>query len=264
VDAGWRWGLRDRWSGTWWPQGIAVGEHRGIPVVLVSWYAQERRGRRMGARLTVVDLRDERRPRYRHVLLVAPEDDGLAPVPIHAGGIAWTGDRLYAAATFGGIREFRLDDLARAPGRGPFGYRLVLPQHAEYAAGGEREERLRYSFVSAAGPSELVAGEYRTDAGGRLARLRITDDRAEVVQVLRPGVVAMQGAACRDGVWTVSASRGERAGDLWHGPPGALERIEGALPPGPEDLAVDGTGRIWGVSEFPRRRWLYRLATTVG
>ena len=47
-----------------------------------------------GVRLSFVDLRDARRPRYHHVLLVEPVrgDDGSIradPVSIHAGGIGW-------------------------------------------------------------------------------------------------------------------------------------------------------------------------------
>ena len=262
VARAWRWRLLDRWSPRWWPQGVAIGAHDGAPVALVSWFAQPwgpRRGRR--ARVTVVDLRDARRPRYRHVELVTVGADGApAPVPIHAGGIAWTpdGTRLYAAATFGGIREFRLEDLARA------GRRLVLPQHAEFAAEGEPRERMRYSFVSTASAGELVAGEYRTDDRGRIARLRVDDDHAEIVELFRPGIVAMQGVALDAGVWSISASRGDRdAGDLWHGPRDALVRHAGALPAGPEDLAHDAAGRLWGVSEYPGRRWLYELAPAV-
>ncbi len=232
--------------------------------MLVSWFAQDwgpLRGR--GARLTVVDLRDADRPRYRHVDLVTVEPDGsLSPVPIHAGGIAWMpdGERVYAAATFGGIREFLLADIVRV------GRRIVLPQHAEFAADGEPRERLRYSFVSAVGahaPDELVAGEYRTDDRGRIARLRVDDERAEIVELFRPGIVAMQGVALDGATWSVSASHGDRdAGDLWRGPRDALVRSAGALPVGPEDLAHDGAGRLWGVSEFPRRRWLYELSAT--
>jgi hypothetical protein len=70
----------------------------------------------------------------------------------------------------------------------------------------------------------------------------------------------MQGVALRDGVWAVSASRGDREpGDLWIGPRDTLVRHPGALPPGPEDLAYDDAGRLWGASEFPGRRWLYEL-----
>jgi len=253
VARAWRWDLCDRWSRRWWPQGVALGEVGGLPVALVSWFAQGGRG----SRVSVVELRDPDRARYRHVELVAVGRDGaLEPVVIHAGGIAWMPgtDRLYAAATFGGIREFRLDDLTR------IGRRLVLPQHAEFAASGRHEERLRYSFVSAAGDGGLVAGEYRTDTGGRIARLRVDDERAEVVEAFVPGIPSMQGVALRDGVWAISASRGDREpGDLWLGPRDALVRHPGALPPGPEDLALDAAGRLWNVSEFPGRRWLYEL-----
>jgi hypothetical protein len=264
VARAWTWDAADRWSRVWWPQGVALGEHHGAPVALVSWFAQERRGIRRGARVSVVDLRDARRPRYRHVLLVAIGADGaLETVPIHAGGIAWLpgadGGFLYAAATFGGIREFRLADLARA--HGPFGHGLVLPQSAELIAQGERHERLRYSFVSAVeGARELVAGEYRTDDRGRIARLRVGEEHAEIVETFTSGIAAMQGVALRDGMWSVSSGNGPNArGDLWHGPRDALVRRAGALPPGPEDLALDARGRLWGASEFPRKRWLYEL-----
>jgi len=270
VAQAWTWSLLDRWTQLWWPQGVALGEHEGAPVALVSWFAQVRRGIRRGARLTVVDLRDERRPRYRHVLLVEVGAGGaLRPVPIHAGGIAWVpgadGGRLYAAATFGGIREFRLADIARA--RGPYGHRLVLPQVAELVPEGARHEQLRYSFVSVAedgrdelGREDLVAGEYRTDDRGRIARLRVSATHAEIVEVFTPGIVAMQGVALRGGTWSISASRGDREpGDLWRGPRDALVRHPGALPPGPEDLALDPGGRLWGATEFPRKRWLYRV-----
>ena len=128
---GFRWGVLDGWSQRWWPQGIELLDERD-DVLLVSWFAQERRGATQGARITVVDRRDRRRPRYHHVLLVEPFRDGsvvrMRPVSIHAGGLALVGERLYVAATYGGLRRFDLGDVLRVSGRGPFGYRHVLPQ----------------------------------------------------------------------------------------------------------------------------------------
>lgn len=263
VDRAYRWRWRDEWSQIWWPQGIALGEHEGRPVALVSWFAQEKRGVKRGARISVVDLADLRRPRYRHVLLVAPVARGggvaLDPVVVHAGGLAWVGDSLLVAATFGGIREFRLDDIVRVPGRGLFGHRYVLPQAAAVTQP-EEGERMRFSFVASAG-LEIVAGEYRKDERGRVARLVRNDEGFGVEGAFAPGIREMQGAVLHDGTWFVTAGRGDKLnGDLWSGPEGALERIPGALPPGPEDLALWPERReLWSVTEFPWKRWLYSV-----
>ncbi|GAB3411548.1 hypothetical protein GCM10027515_33280 [Schumannella luteola] len=208
-----RWHRLDDWSQRWWPQGIEVIRRDGRRVLLVSWYAQKRRGASQGSRLSIVDL-DVRRPRYWNVLLVnAVTDDAASggvrfePVEVHAGGIAVTGDRLLVAAASGGLREFRLGDLlllggsgrARAgipwaAGRLPFGHRIVLPQHRAYSSLGARG-RLRFSFISlesgkAGGTADvgtgtgtgtagayLVAGEFSsTPAGGRLLRIPLDAD----------------------------------------------------------------------------------------
>jgi hypothetical protein len=127
---GFRWRTPDGWSQRWWPQGIELLDERD-DLLLVSWFAQPRRGVNQGARITVVDRRDRRRPRYHHVLLVEAWRDGsvirMRPVIIHAGGLAVVGNRLYVAATYGGLRRFDLVDILRVKGRAPFGYRCVLP-----------------------------------------------------------------------------------------------------------------------------------------
>jgi hypothetical protein len=280
ATEGFRWRLRDVWNTTWWPQGIAPGEHHGRQVVITSWFAQKKRGREMGSRISVVDYSDPKRPRYHHVLLVAPrrEHGGIAldPVVVHAGGIAVSGDRLFVAATFGGIREFRLDDIMRAPSRGilrrpagPFGYRYLLPEFASYGPTESKKTpgRMRYSFLSldgaAAGSGDvrLVTGEYSKDDERRLARLRLVDGRTEIDELHQPGIPQMQGAAVQDGRWFVSASQGDKTnGDLWVGDPAALVRLPDALPPGPEDLALWPERRqLWCVSEFPGKRWVFGL-----
>src|ERR1700712_1289560 len=66
VD-GFRWGLFDSWSVRWWPQGIEVLSGHDDSLLVVSWFAQPRSGVTQGARITVVDRRDPRRPRYHHV-----------------------------------------------------------------------------------------------------------------------------------------------------------------------------------------------------
>ncbi len=198
IVESYRFGLLDDWSRRWWPQGVDVRpaaseDATARPVLAVSWFAHPRRGVGQGARLSFVELRG-RTARYHHVLLVDPVADAdasggpgdsggaddagvrLDPVPVHAGGVAWAGDRIYVAATRGGVREFRTADILRldrraarrgGAARAPFGYRHVLPQHARHDAVAEGGELLRYSFVShenVAGASHLVAGEY-SDGG---------------------------------------------------------------------------------------------------
>ncbi|HEX4443370.1 MAG TPA: hypothetical protein VHZ81_07335 [Galbitalea sp.] len=277
LEFAYGWRFADQWSGVWWPQGIAVGDYNGAPLALVSAYAkQDRHGNQQGARISVIDLRDAAHPAYRHVLLVSPRrtESGvvLDPVLIHAGGIAWMGDRLLVAATFDGIREFRLSDIRRVPrGSEIFGYDFVLPEFSHHEpADSSLQGRMRYSFItvetgsairSDASSAKLVAGEYARDDSHRLARVTQSGDQTVVEQSFIPGIVHMQGAALHNGTWYVSSSHGEnRGGDLWSGPIDALRKRDRVLPPGPEALAVwPERNQLWSVSEVPGRRWIYGI-----
>lgn len=266
--SGFRWRFRDTRSQRWWPQGIALGSSHGVPFAVVSWYRQPRRGRGAGSRITVIDLRDLRRPNYWHVLLVEPRATSAGavfePVVVHAGGIAVAGERLFVAATFGGIREFRLSNILRSPARSRLlGHGHVLPQIAAYSPAAA-DRGLRFSFLSLeTGERELpdvvrlVAGEYDTGQGGRLARIELTERRATAQEELVPGIAGMQGAALHRGTWFVSSSHGTEPGDLWTGTPADFRRV-GPLPPGPEDLAVwPERNQLWSLTEWPGKRWVF-------
>jgi hypothetical protein len=270
---GFRWGVLDGWSQRWWPQGIELLEGND-DVLLVSWFAQERHGATQGARITVVDRRDRRSPRYHHVLLVEPWRDGLVvrmrPVGIHAGGLALVGDRLYVAATYGGLRRFDLRDILRVSRRAaPFGYRHVLPQSGhERLLGGEGDDRMRFSFVSVerdptGGSEHLVVGEFGPESHGRrLGRIPLSEgsERVGLIDLHEPGIPRMQGATIVDGIWFVSASHGLKPGDLWVGSGGTWVRHAAVLPPGPEDLSASHDGRrLWSLSEYPKRRWVFAI-----
>ncbi|MBU1588664.1 MAG: hypothetical protein KKH51_12060 [Actinobacteria bacterium] len=242
-----RWPRREQQDATWWPQGIDV--QGGF--LVVSWHHPEG-GTDTSARVTFVDG-TRRRPRFWHVLLV---DGDLLPIAIHAGGLAWHGDRLYVADTFGGLRHFDTRDIAVRDG----GY--VLPQSGGYrSAHGEGERAMRYSFASlehGTGTPRIVAGEYRNGTDdARLLRAELGGSITEV----HGGPDRMQGVCVVDGTWYVTTSNGPlRGGDLWVGLPGALVRRPGVLPPGPEDLAHEpGSRRLWSVSEHPGSRWVYAI-----
>jgi hypothetical protein len=264
---GYRWRFRDRWTQTWWPQGVSAGEYEGVPLAMATWFAKPRRGVEMGSRLTVLDLRTLR---YHHILLVSPRRarGGIEydPVKVHAGGMVWSGDRLFVAATFGGIREFRLTDIRLVPKPGVYGYRYVLPEFASYEPPAGVPHKMRYSFISlesAAGDDDLrlVSGEYGKPDTLRLARMRLGSGQTVIDEMHVPGIPQMQGAVVRDGTWFVNASRGDKhGGDLWVGKPGAMIRHAGVLPPGPEDLAIwPERNQLWSVTEFPGKRWIFAM-----
>jgi hypothetical protein len=265
AEEGLRWNRRDQRTRTWWPQGIDVRADERGRTILVSWYARTR-GRETATRVTVLRI-EGRRARYHHVLLVEGEPDAQRPVAVHAGGIAWHGDRLLVADTFGGIRVFDLRDIVRVRRR-RFAHRYLLPQSGSIAGVTRHgSRRLRYSFVSleeAPDGPRLVVGEYRNDAdGGRLARIPVDGDPGgPEFELHEPRIPRMQGACVVDGIWCLTTSEGtRRPGDLWVGAPGDLTRHRGVLPPGPEDLAREpGTRMLWSLSEQPGRRYVFRIS----
>jgi hypothetical protein len=291
VADGFTWDDHDAATDRWWPQGITTsadayghdattGTFEGRDVLLTSWYAHGRFGRRLlGSRITIVVDIDGAAPAYRHVLLVEPVKVGpvhlLRPVRVHAGGIVWYGDHLFVAGSGAGIRVFRLDDITHVRNRARSrGYRYVLPQTSAYAAEQDADhEPLTYSFLSLDRGAEidsLVAGEYGTKDSPthRLVRFPLDRDtqllrgdehgRSAALE-LHDGQPRMQGATLVGDAWVVTASAGEgRAGDLWVGRPGHLHRHRGVLPTGPEDVAHWPQRRqVWSLSEWPGRRWVF-------
>lgn len=291
VD-GLTWNDRDSRTRRWYPQGISTsadaygpdpqsGTFEGRPVVLVSWYGHGPIGwLLLGSRITVIDLGDEDRPRYRHVLLVDPRRrlgvHRLLPVRVHAGGIVWYGEHLFVAGSSGGVRVFRLDDVVRVRQRWRTkGYRFVLPQATRYTADTDRGALpMTYSFMSldrAGEVDHLVAGEYGRQGGShRLVRYALdretdllasgTAEPAAPIDV-HDAVPRMQGAVVARGTWVVTASTGEgNPGDLWTGRPGELERHRAVLPTGPEDITWwPQRDQLWTLTEWPGRRWVYAL-----
>lgn len=289
ADYGFRWDDEDFVDKQWWPQGITTSadasdtdDIAGRRLVVVAWYAKRLRGITQGVRLSFVDVTDDSAPRYRHVLLVEPHRHWLTrrvlmrPVPVHAGGIVWYSSSMLVADTRGGLRVFKVDDIAKAPGgQGWHGYRYVLPQRTSYRAVNDRGFLpFKFSFVSVDRSGEqhqLIGGEYGRQGENRLVRFRLGAAEASLamdggtarpLEMLFDGPPHMQGATIVDGTLYLTMSRGSRTpGSLWVRRPGEQpHEYRRVLAVGPEDLTYwRQQDRLWNCSEYPGRRYVYAL-----
>lgn len=234
-------------------------------MLAVSWFRQDRNRKHLASRVSFIDL-----ARRRHVdvaLAIEGVDGVLDPARIHVGGLAWFGDRLFAAATRQGIWEF---DLA--------GIRSVQGSTARRLTAGARSRTLvavrtrvhpvdlRCSFIGRvfdeAGRSvpRVLIGEFRSDDEGRIGEFALTADGFTPIRDFAPGIRHMQGAALWGQDAFVSQSDDLRPGALWHGSFGALSRSTTALPAGCQDLALDpDAGVLWSLGEHPWRRVVHGI-----
>jgi hypothetical protein len=294
------WDREDSRSARWWPQGITTSADAGPDetfegrrVVVTTSYSKNLGGLHKGSRITVADVTDLGRIRYRHVLLVAASIDSggalaVRPVKVHAGGVVWSGSVLHVAATARGVLSFRLEDLVRVTSReqdelgaqpdgsvAGYGHRYLLPLHcAHEASAAEGVEPFRYSFLSlarSAAGTTLLAGEYGQERHthrllstplDETGQLRVTPEgHAEPVLLDPGGVPRMQGVAAARGRIYATSSRGRyRLGSLYVGRPGHLREVRDAVPVGPEDLAHwPSRGELWSLSEYPRQRLVFTV-----
>lgn len=261
-----RWLSARSWTLRWYPQGIDIGEFHGRRTLATSWFRQDMSGTHLASRVTLIDL--ERKRHLDVALALSDEDGGLSPAPIHAGGIAWFGDRLYVAATWDGIWEFDLGKIRRVRGaeaRKVTGStsRFSLRSIDAHVVTRTRVHKvpLRCSFIGRTfatdGGAEdtVLIGEYRADTAGRVAAYNVSEDALTAGDVFHPGIAQMQGAVRMGERFFISQSDGLHAGTLWTGPDGAIIPSTVALPKGPEDLALDPAGkRLWTLGEHPWNR----------
>lgn len=262
-----RWLTARSWTQRWYPQGIDVGERRGRRALAVSWFRQDASGRHLASRVVLVDR--ERARRIDIVLAVADDDGVLQPAPIHAGGLAWFGDRLFAAATGQGIWEFDLGALQRVHGteaqrirggtsRGDRRTTVVAVRTRRHPVA------LRCSFLGRVFDADgtplprVLIGEYRGQETGAIGEFTIpdgTDGGFVERERFTPGIRHMQGAVRWGDRYFVSQSDHLRPGVLWSGPRPSLTRTPVALPVGCEDLALDPDDELlWTLGEHPWRR----------
>ncbi|MGN6106096.1 MAG: hypothetical protein ACTHU0_13395 [Kofleriaceae bacterium] len=291
------WQAGDESVAYWIPQGI-TGSFDGLPgglvggkkLVLVSWYyeraAEPGSTAEKGVRIAIVDATDPANLRYRFALLAAPvKKDGrtdLAPVSVHAGGLAWYGDLLYVPVTGSGFRVFDLSRILRVDGTedrlgynastggyDAHGYRYVIPQLGEYVETGACDAR--FSFVAldrSSSPPSLVSGEYdAASVTGRLfrwpldpstGRLQLTDaGRAIADGAWFAGESHVQGGLSRgDTFWLSSSQPAGGAGALYRARVDQRSATLGWID-SPEDLAFDPQlDAVWSLSEATNARYV--------
>lgn len=282
----------------WIPQGVttvsdAVESERlpgGGRPILVSWHDSGR------VRVTFVD--PDRRT-YRHVLLVHPTMKGNKPtytdIDIHAGGIAWYGDRLYVADTRHGLREFdtrHIYDLHKSKagttadtGRAGLhggkyhghGYRYVMPQTGSWRfvrgpaarrCGGSGPPRMSWIAIDrTTWHHALIGGEWcrPKEPRGRIVTWPVRalsgtrSVRADWAATLPADRI--QGAVRANGQWWFTQGRGKQRGRLlttrrdWWD----WGRVTSSpASHGPEDLSCHrGQHRVWTVAEYAKKRALW-------
>jgi hypothetical protein len=262
-----RWLSARSWTRRWYPQGIDLGERRGRRILAVSWFRQRLDGHHLASRIAFVDLE---RSRHLDVLLAVEDAEGaLQPARIHAGGLAWFGDRLFVAATGRGIWEFDLSTIRRVRGadaRRVAGSRARrLPMTALVASRTcVHPIELRCSYLGrvyddAGEPlRRVVIGEFRKDAKGRVGEFVLPDagdSRFTEVDRFSPGLTSMQGAVRWGDRYFISQSDRLQPGTLWAGGRDSLRRNRIPLPVGCEDLALDPEANLlWSLGEHPWRR----------
>ncbi|MFF5207295.1 hypothetical protein [Streptosporangium sp. NPDC000396] len=263
----------------WYPQGLTCASDAGIGggTFVVSWYYKPETGVERGIRLSFLNPATLR---YRHVLLVRATPDGdIAPIDIHAGGVAWYGDLLYVADTRLGLRVFDTrhiyevngDDKTTIGRQGgaynAFGYRYVMPQTGAWTSDGGGA---RFSFASIDRSTDidtLISGEYvdTPGASGRVVRWPLNPDGslradengvAPALDAYRLPEAKIQGALSYNGVWYLSqAADSTKNGTLVVIGDTVKKR---PYPVGPEDLTcVRDRNTLWSVTEFRGRRVVY-------
>lgn len=265
-----RWTSARGVSERWYPQGIDVATLNGRETLAITWFRQLSDGTHTASRVTLIDLA---RPRHRDVVLAQRDaDDELQPVDIHAGGLAWFGDRLFFAATNRGIWEFALSSVHRVRRRvarrvSGAPWRPFQPPALVMELVRKHPVDLRCSFIgrnytdAGVPTNRVMIGEYRSDDSGRIGEFEIPEPGASgftLLSIETPGVSHMQGAVRYGNQTFVSQSNGMQPGRLWISDGDApFAASTTPLPVGCEDLAIDTTaGELWTLGEHPWKRVL--------
>ena len=299
LQRAYAWQAGDESVAYWIPQGVTGsfdatpdGRVGGRKLVLVSWYysreADPGSTVEKGVRIAIADVTDPRTSlplRVARRALPHVARPSFRPVPVHAGGLAWIGDRLYVPITGSGFRVFDLSQILRVEGLEDrigydaatdryhaHSYAYVIPEIERYTSTGACSPR--FSFVAldrSSTPPSLISGEYdAASIAGRLYRWPLAADgtlaRTDRGRVIADGAwfeseSHVQGALARDGTFWLTSSRPAGTG-------GELVRTALDTPSTtlgwsdtPEDLAFDPQAQtVWSASEGLDARYLFEVA----
>jgi hypothetical protein len=288
---GFLWNRGDVFTSEWRPQGITGLQHDDRKYLAVTWYHRhpaDRSKNVKGVRLSIVDVTDMDRVRYRHVLLVEPTSDPekypvYQPITIHAGGVAAVGSLLFVVDTKYGMRVFDVnqafavlaDDSKSKCGVHDgkpyaFNYGYILPQTVKYGLANSN-----FSFVSHDSTNgRLITGNFHYPAEGwnnsspHLSWWVLNSDH-EIVECDRrlteglperaQGVNRVQTG---DATYLmISTSYGKERGKLFvKKDEPAAEWKEFRWPKGAEDLHYSAaSGNLWSLTEFKPTRVVFAV-----
>jgi hypothetical protein len=144
----------------WYPQGLSTsadalegGKYGENRVHLVSWHSDNYKTKKLGARISFINMNTKKGRAYRNVLLVVPKNttgkpDFAAITDFHAGGILWYGSLLFAASTYQGLRVFDMNIIYRVEkgkGMGRVGRKKYQASGYEWVGNLRHPGRLRFS-----------------------------------------------------------------------------------------------------------------------
>jgi len=274
------------------------GEIAGKKVAVVSWYHKPdedpNSDQNKGARVSFVNTTGMSNLKYRHALLVEPIWSGNTPtykaVKVHAGGLAWWGNFLFVPHTSKGVRVFDLQQILKvqtgdknaiglkseADGYLAYSYRYVIPEVSRYTLCPDLC-CTRFSFLSldlSTTPPSMLTGEYSVDEiVGRVVRwpmdpatgtFLVENGAVQASGALFPGIIKLQGALSRDGVYFFSSSKAKTSwpmspGSLHHGVPGK-NLHEHTFPYPPEDLHYSASSdNLWCLTEEAGLRYVFAM-----
>jgi hypothetical protein len=257
----------------WIPQGVSgVSDAQDDELwgsakpLLVSWYDADDRKPHKSVRVTFVNPANNT---YRHVLLVWPYAQRGTGAPtyepvgthgtdkgIHAGGIAWYGNRLYVADTNRGVRVFDM--------------RVILDLGASRNGTTTGADKVGLHGKTYYGKDGRL-GMWPLQSTGAEPGDPLTDGNGRVVPRFVNGLPDsnIQGAAGANGNWwfthNVKPENGARPGQLilarWPSGGGwVVNPDRQTISYGPEDLYCwRGRHQVWTVAEHAGRRALYGL-----
>ena len=292
---GFKWNKGDFEVEYWITQAITSLRSDNHKYVVVSWHyepdqdSDNTSGVDKGVRLSFVNVTDMDKISYRHVLLVRKSVDNpkeypvFEPVPIHAGGLATAGSKIYVADTYNGFRVFDVNMIFQVNedeskqkcgivnGK-PYGfnYLYVMPEVERYTLD---QHEADFSFCSIDNSDEnnplLFTGNYRKDDSetGIISWWRLQNDEISTREALvmdstsSPLPLKTQGALSYKSKLWFSCSGDKKLktstrDSTYHW----YDFTEYDWPSGCEDLHYSTTsGNLWCNSEFADMRYVWAV-----